>query len=104
MFIIKVSYNQNWDCRGYHTTQNIKLPKELLNQFNRYLERIRNIDKNNIIIPTERMNFLAYGRNVENLNECLNLTQLRLLRWFLIQKHIDCSRIKTDRNTMLVIF
>ena len=26
---IKVSYNENWDCEGSHTTQNIRLSENL---------------------------------------------------------------------------
>jgi hypothetical protein len=100
---IKVSYNKNWDCEGYCTTQNIKLSKDLLNRFNIFLADCRKpIEKKHLITNAE-MELLVYGKNIENLNRCLYLTQLKLLYQFLTQNHIDCSRVKTDRNTMLIV-
>ena len=100
---IKVSYNENWDCEGYHTTQNIKLSKNLLDRFNIFLADCRKpIEKKHLITNAE-MELLAYGKNIDNLNRYLHLTQLRLFYQFLMQNHIDCSRVKTDRNTMLII-
>jgi hypothetical protein len=102
---IKVSYNENWDCEGFHTTQNIKMSKGLLEKFNDFLAACRkNIDTEKKHLFTSReMEMFMYGKNVVNLNRCLTLTQLRLLYQFLINNGIDCSRVKTDRNTMLVI-
>lgn len=100
---IKVSYNENWDCEGYHTTQNIKLSKNLLDSFNIFLADCRKPIEKKYLISNEEMKLLAYGKNVVNLNRCLNLTQLRLLYQFLTQNNIDCSRVKTDRNTMLIV-
>ena len=100
---IKVSYNENWDCEGYHTTQNIRLSENMLQRFNIFLADCRKIVEGRRLLTSEEMNLLAYGKNVENLNRCLHLTQLRLLYQFLMQNHIDCSRVKTDRNTMLVV-
>ena len=100
---IKVSYNENWDCEGYHTTQNIKLSENMLQRFNIFLADCRKLADKKHLRTSEEMNILIYGKNVENLNRCLHLTQLRLLYQFLMQNHIDCSRVKTDRNTMLVV-
>lgn len=102
---IKVSYTQNWDCDGHHTTQNIKISKNLLEKFNDFLAACRkNIDtEKKHSITSEEMNMLMYGKNVVNLNRCLTLTQLRLLYQFFINYGIDCSRVKTDRNTMLIV-
>ena len=100
---IKVSYNKNWDCEGRCTTQNIRLSENLLQRFNIFLADCRKPIENKHLITSEEMKLLAYGKNVENLNKCLHLTQLRLLYQFLTQNHIDCSRVKTNRNTMLII-
>ena len=100
---IKVSYNENWDCEGYHTTQNIKLSENMLQRFNIFLADCRKLADKKHLRTSEEMNILIYGKNVENLNRCLHLTQLRLLYQFLMQNHIDCSRVKTDRNTMLIV-
>ena len=100
---IKVSYNENWDCEGYHTTQNIRLSENMLQRFNIFLADCRKIVEGRRLLTNSEMELLTYGKNVENLNRCLHLTQLRLLYQFLMQNHIDCSRVKTDRNTMLVV-
>ena len=100
---IKVSYNKNWDCEGCHTTQNIRLSENLLQRFNIFLADCRKPIEKKYLITNEEMKLLAYGKNVINLNRCLNLTQLRLLYQFLTQNNIDCSRVKTDRNTMLIV-
>ena len=101
---IKVSYNENWDCEGYHTTQNIKLSKNLLDKFNIFLADCRNPIKKKYLITNAEMELLAYGHNVDDLNRCLHLTQLRLLYQFLKNNNIDCNRVKTDRNTMLIVY
>ena len=100
---IKVNYTQNWDCEGYHTTQNIKISKTLLNKFNIFLNDIRKPIEKKYCITSAEMYLLTYGKNIDNLNRCLHLTQLQLLYQFLIKNNIDCSRVKTDRNTMLII-
>ena len=102
---IKVSYTQNWDCEGYHTTQNIKISKNLLEKFNDFLAACRkNIDtEKKHLFTSGEMEMLVYGKNVDNLNRCLTLTQLRLLYQFFTNYGIDCSRVKTDRNTMLIV-
>lgn len=100
---IKVSYIENWDCEGYHTTQNIRLSENLLKRFNCFLADCRKLVENKRLITSAEMDLLAYGKNIENVNKCLNLTQLYLLCEFLTQNHIECNRIKTDRNTMLII-
>ena len=100
---IKVSYNKNSDCEGYHTTQNIRLSENLLQKFNIFLTDCRKPIERKRLITSEEMKLLAYGKNIENLNRCLHLTQLRLLDQFLTQSHIDCNRVKTNRNTMLII-
>ena len=100
---IKVSYNKNRDCEGRRTTQNIRLSENLLQRFNIFLADCRKPIENKHLITSEEMKLLAYGKNVENLNKCLHLTQLRLLYQFLTQNHIDCNRVKTNRNTMLII-
>ena len=33
---IKVSYIGNWDCEGYHTTQNIRLSEDLFKRLNKF--------------------------------------------------------------------
>ena len=100
---IKVSYIENWDCEGYHTTQNIKLSENLLKRFNNFLADCRKPIEHKRIITSAEMDLLAYGKNIENINRCLTIIQLHLLYQFLIQNHIECNRIKTDRNTMLII-
>ena len=100
---IIVSYTENWDCEGYHTTQNIKLPKEILRDFNGYLRACIEPIKKKHVITNEEMNLVMYGHPIDNLNRCLHLTQLRMLYSFLNGNNIDCSRIKTDRNTMLFV-
>ena len=100
---IKVSYNENWDCEGYHTTQNIRLSENLLQRFNIFLADCRKPIERKRLITNAEMDLLAYGKNIENLNRCLHITQLHLLYQFLTQNHIDCRRVKTDRNTMLII-
>ena len=100
---IKVSYNKNLDCEGCHTTQNIRLSENLLQRFNIFLADCRKPIERKCLITNAEMDLLAYGKNIENLNRCLNITQLRLLYQFLTQNHIDCSRVKTNRNTMLII-
>lgn len=100
---ITVSYTENWDCEGCHTTQNIKLPKEILRDFNGYLKTQREpIEKKHVKSYSE-VEILMYGKIIENLNRCLTITQLRLLYQFLTENNIDCSRMKTNRNTMLVV-
>ena len=37
---IIVSYAENWDCEGYHTTQNIRLSENLLINFMNSLQQI----------------------------------------------------------------
>ena len=100
---IKVNYKENWDCEGYHTTQTITLSKELLKEFNNFLVDCRKQIEQKKLKTSVEMYLLTYGRNVENLNRCLRLTQLRLFYQFLKENNIDCSRVKTDRNTMLVV-
>ena len=100
---IKVSYNEHRDCEGYHTTQNIRLSDNLLQRFNIFLADCRKPLERKRLITNAEMDLLAYGMNIENLNKCLHITQLRLLYQFLTQNHIDCRRVKTDRNTMLII-
>lgn len=100
---IIVSYNENWDCGGYHTTQNIKLSKHLLNRFNIFLTDYRKPIEKKITISNTEMELLMYGKNIDNLNRCLTLTQLRLLYQFLMENNIDCNRIKLNRNTMLIV-
>ena len=100
---IKVSYNENWDCEGYHTTQNIRLSENLLQRFNIFLADCRKPIERKRLITNAEMDLLAYGKNIENLNKCLHITQLHLLYQFLTQNHIDCNRVKTNRNTMLII-
>lgn len=100
---IKVTYTQDWDCDGCHTTQNIRISKELLDMFNAFVVVCREpIMKKHTITGCE-MNLLAYGKIVNNLNRCLTHTQLTLLLCFLESESIDCSRVKTDRNTMLIV-
>ena len=101
---ITVSYNSNWDCEGHHTTQNIKLPKKIFNIFNDYLSAYRKTIQNNHIISSAEADILMYGKAVINLNRCLTLTQLRLLYQFLSENKIDCSRLKTNRNTMINVY
>ena len=100
---IKVSYTENWDCEGYHTTQNIRLSKDLFKRLNYFISGRRKPIEHKKIITSAEIDLLAYGKNIENVNRCLTITQLHLLYQFLAQNHIDCSRIKTDRNTMLII-
>ena len=100
---IIVSYTENWDCEGYHTTQNIKLPKEILRDFNGYLRAKREPIQKKHLISSADADILMYGKIIENLNRCLTQTQLRMLYSFLNGNNIDCSRIKTDRNTMLFV-
>ena len=101
---IIVSYTENWDCEGYHTTQNIKIPKEILRDFNGYLRAKREPVEKQHIFSYAEAEILMYGKIIENLNRCLTLTQLRLLYQFLVENNIDCSRIKTNRNTMLFVY
>ena len=100
---IKVSYIENWDCEGYHTTQNIRLSENLLKRFNYFLSDCRKPIEHKRLITSAEMDLLAYGKNIENINRCLTITQLHLLYQFLTQNQIECNRIKTDRNTMLII-
>ena len=100
---IKVSYNENWDCEGYHTTQNIKVSKELFDKFNIFLESNRESIVRKNLISSDEMNLMVFGRKIDRLNKCLTLTQLRLLYQFLMENKIDCNRVKTDRNTMLIV-
>ena len=100
---IKVTYTQNWDCEGYHTTQNIKISKELLDKFSAFVSVCREPIMKKHIISNAEMDLLAYGKIVSNLERCLTHTQLLLLYRFLYNEGIDCSRIKTDRNTMLIV-
>lgn len=100
---IKVSYNENWDCDWYHTTQNIKISKGLLDKFNLFLAEYRKPLEEKVLKTNAEMEILMYGKEIENLNRCLHLTQLRLLYYFLETNYIDCSRIKTNRNTMLIV-
>ena len=101
---IIVSYQKNWDSDGFCTTQNITLSEDLMLQFNQYLTEIRKplLEKN--CYSSEEMQMLCYGMDTEkNQKRCLTLTQLRLLYQFLKDQQINCSRLKTDRNTMLII-
>ena len=100
---IIVSYTENWDCEGYHTTQNIRIPKEVLRGFNGHLKAQREPIQKKHLISGAEMNIVMYGKPIENLNRCLTLTQLRMLYSFLNGNNIDCSRVKTDRNTMLFV-
>lgn len=100
---IIVSYTENWDCEGYHTTQNIKLSKEILRDFNGHLKGIAEHIQRKRIKSYSEAEILMYGKIIENLNRCLTITQLRLLYQFLTENNIDCSRIKTNRNTMLFV-
>ncbi len=68
---------------------------------------------NNILYIIDGINYLKINKLntqtnnilkiIENFNRCLTLTQLRLLYQFLTENKIDCSRIKTNRNTMLIV-
>ncbi len=100
---IKVSYHQNWDCEGYHTTQNIKISKGLLEKFSAFVTVCRKPIMKKHVITSAEMDLLAYGKIVDNLKKCLTHTQLMLLIYFLDAEGVDCSRIKTDRNTMLIV-
>lgn len=100
---IKVAYKENWDCEGYHTTQTIKMSKELLDGFNKFLDDCRKPIEAKRIKTSEEMNLIMYGKQVDNLERCLRLTQLRLLVQYLKDNGISCNRVKTDRNTMLVV-
>lgn len=100
---IRVSYNENWDCEGYHTTQTIKIPKELLDGFNKFLEECRKPIEGKYIKTNAEMSLIMFGKQINNLERCLHLTQLRLLVQYLKDNGIDCNRVKTDRNTMLVV-
>ena len=57
---IKVSYNENWDCEGYHTTQNIKLSRNLFDRFNIFLTDCRKPIKNKHLITNAEMELLVY--------------------------------------------
>lgn len=100
---IKINYKQNWDSEGYHTTQNVKLSKDLFNRFNIFLENYRKPFENKHYITSEEIKLLAYAKNINNLNRCIHLTQLKLLYQFLKENNINCDRLKIDRNTMLII-
>lgn len=101
---IKVNYMQNWDCNGYHTTQNVTVSENILIRFNDYLNDCRKLIQKKHLYSNEDMKILYYGTDIRrNQKECLHLTQLSLLYQFLIQNHVDCNRLKTDRNTMLII-
>lgn len=100
---IKVSYNENWDFEGYHTTQNIRMSKDLLKKFNEYITVIREPIKKKSLVTSAEMDLICFGGNVIDLGKCLTHTQLMLLYDFLRSEGIDCSRIKVDRNTMLVM-
>ena len=100
---IIVSYTENWDCEGYHTTQNIRIPKEILRDFNGHLKALREPIQKKHLISYAEGEILMYGKIIENFNRCLTLTQLRLLYQFLMENKIDCSRMKTNRNTMLIV-
>lgn len=100
---ITVSYRHNWDCEGHYTTQNIKISKELLNEFNKYLTEQRNYLQGKSVITHEEMGILTYAKEVKNLERCLTLTQLKFLWIFLMEKKIDNSRVIPNRNTMLIV-
>ena len=100
---IKVTYTQNWDCEGYHTTQNIKISKELLDKFSAFVTVCREPIKKKHLITNAEMDLLAYGKIIDNLKKCLTHTQLLLLIYFLNTEGVDCSRIKINRNTMLIV-
>ena len=100
---IIVSYSESWDCEGYHTTQNVKISKSLFDRFNLFLADCRKLIEKKYLITNEEMNLLLYGHEVKNLDRCLHLTQLDLLYEFLNQNHIECKRIKRDRNTLIII-
>ena len=101
---IIVSYTKNWDCEGYCTTQNIKLPKEILMDFNGYLRAKREPIQRKRLISNADADILMYGKPIENLSRCLTQTQLSMLLGFLYGKNIDYSRIIPCRNTMLFVY
>lgn len=105
MSAIKVSYTENWDCEGYHTTQNIKIPKEVVLQFNDYaMTCVKKAQANKGNCCYGEQQIALYVRPVKDMLEkgrCLHLTELQLLYKFLQMQGYDCKRIKTNRNTML---
>ena len=98
---ISVNYLQDWDCEGYHTTQNITVSRRLLDLFASYVTTCREPILNKRIITNAEADLFMYGEIVNNLDRCLTHTQLLLLVSFLSAEGIDCTRIKTDRNTLL---
>ena len=100
---IIVSYNSKHDVGGYHTTQNIKISKDMLDDFNYYLKHyLKSIEEKQDKTSWD-MRILLYGKPIINLKRCLTITQLRLLYMFLKGKGFNTDRIKLDRNTMIII-
>lgn len=59
---IKVSYTQNWDCEGYHTTPNIRLSTDLFTKFNAFLTECRKPIESKTLKSNSEMKLLMYGK------------------------------------------
>lgn len=94
---ITVNYNHYWDEQGYYISQTIKLSKKLYNKTNNYISSYYKISDDTYIN--------LYGVPIDyNCNHCIYNTQLKLLKKYMQKNNILCDRIKTDRNTILIIY
>lgn len=99
---LTINYQENWDCNGTHTTQNVKLSKEIIEKFNYYLADLIKPIKEKSIISNSEMDLLIFAQPLKSYNSCIGLTRLRLLKIFLDDEGYDTTRLLTDRNTMII--
>lgn len=99
---LTINYQQNWDCEGTHTQQNVKLSKEIIKKFNYYLEELNNSILEQRIIESKDAEILMYATPIWNYERCIGITRLRLLKPFLKNEGYDTTRLLTDRNTMII--
>ena len=105
---IIVSYQKSWGTDGTLYNQKIKLDRSFLNYINKLIKHYHNANEENKNIIAENVGFSTYYDcyldeiDTKQKYNCLFLTQLCFIYYYLSINNYDVSRIKR-RNTILEV-
>lgn len=105
--MFKVSYQKEFGNNGTVFTQKIKVNRDVVDRFNKYVNQVKNkINdkyKKEHSIDYQHLKILTYLDELYKDYNYLSLTQLHFFMYFMsYYEHKDIKRIK-DRNTIIEI-
>lgn len=106
--MLKVSYNKEIGEGGYVYNQKIKVNKEIVEKFNKYINQVRTKINDNYkekhSIDYKNLKVLSYLEPLYKNYNYLSLTQLHYFMYYLsYYEHKSIKRIFNNRNTIIEI-